>query len=252
MSNVPEKIVLYKDPDYNLPLSSNTWSQTIGFGQVDIPDEGYVITPPSPCYARNEGGTTLISVTIKPFYSALGIGGSDIVNDISIACDVQGNAGNFGNDGDEVTVVAGELLPYNQSPTSNTSQNISDPTVAPSISISNVSSNIARGVYSVSYSFVNLNGETLLSPSANLNVSSGDSIKVEPINLPTNAVSINYYMSYMAGFQNLYLAGNGNGAEITLIGAQGIFTVWIRQKVFSTNTPGKKQAQLLISATDIG
>lgn len=249
---MPEKIILYKDQDYTLPLSTGTWSQTIEFGEVDIPAEGYIITPPTPCFGRNEGDTTMINLSVKPIVSPLGIGGNELVNDLSIAPDVTGLPGNFGNDGQEVVIISGQLSPIQKVPISNTTNNLPNPTALPVLSAGFVSSNLVAGIYTVAYSFKDAIGETLVSPTTNFTISNGGSIIVDLISLPAGANSVIYYLSYKAGSLVLYLSGKSSGSATTLTSPHGFFKIWIRQKVTSTNTPGKKQAQILISATDIG
>jgi hypothetical protein len=203
-------------------------------------------------YGLNTGTTTMLDVYIQPT-AGTGVHGSDFVSNMQIAPDSYGTPGSYGTLGNNVLVYSGELAPSQSEPTTNTSVDISNPSSGPSLTSSSTSSNLAAGTYKVAYSFTNANGETLVSPTTNITITSGQSITVSSITLATNATGINYYLTPIAGRTELYLAGsNSGGSSITLSKVKGFFRFWVRQVVSSTDPTGVYQAQLTVSAVDIG
>lgn len=77
---------------------------------------------------------------------------------------------------------------------------------------------LSAGVHSVAYAFVDSSGNVgALSPIATITIAvAGSSIIVEPIALPTGAVSVRYYLSLYAGSSALQFVGQGNGTAIDL------------------------------------
>jgi len=247
------EITLYKDEQLTLPLTNGTWVTTVDLGVATIPGSGSSNTPGVPGYGKNTGTTTIRDIYLTPI-SGGGSNGAAFVADIQIAPDVTGAAGTYGAEAGQVLVHSGNLPPAISKPSSNTSGNISNPLIAPSLSTGALSSNLPAGTYTVGYSFKNSNGETLISPTANLTITAGQSVRVSAIALGANATGINYYISFRPGdTTGLFFAGtNGGGASIDLTGAQGFFRFWVRQNVDSSDTPGVRQAKLQLDGTDIG
>jgi len=247
------QITLYKDVQLTIPLTNGTWVDAVDLGTATIPASGTSPQTPVCVYAKNTGTTTIRDIYITPIAGG-GSGGAQFSADIAIAPDVTGAFGSFGAVATQHLVFAGNCERARSTPSSNTSVNITNPGTPPTLSAGVLSSNLPAGTYTVAYSFTNLNGETLISPTANFTITAGQSVQVSAIALAANATGINYYMSYRAGdSSSLFLAGNNVGAAaIDLLGAKGFFRFWVRQVIDSADTPGIRQAKLQLVATDIG
>lgn len=246
------QITLYKDSALTQALTNGAWTTYVDLGTGNIPGSGSSAQTPVACYGKNTGTTTMRDIYITPITGGSPTG-ADLVADAEIAPDVTGAAGSFGSEGAQVQVFTGNLGIAIPVPGSNTSGNITNPTTAPTLSVGSGSSNLPAGTYTVAYSFTNSTGETLISNTATITITAGQTIQVASIALGTNATGVNYYMSFRAGNSTtFYSAKNGGGANITLTGAQGFFQFWIRTNLHSTDTPGLKQAQIQLDCTNIG
>ena len=247
------QIRLYKDVQLTVPLTDGTWADAVDLGTSTIPSSGSSPQTSVCVYAKNTGTTTIRDIYIRPIAGG-GSGGSQFAADIQIAQDVAGVVGSFGAVGTQQLVYSGNCGFAQSVPSSNTSVNISNPGTPPTLSAGSLSSNLPAGVYTVAYSFTNLNGETLISPTANFTITAGQSIRVSAIALATNATAINYYISYRAGDSSslFFSSSNGGATAIDLLGARGFFRFWVRQTIDSADTPGIRQAKLQLDGTDIG
>lgn len=246
------QIILYKDIQLTVPLTNGTWVDSVDLGTSTIPSSGSSPQTPVCIYAKNTGTTTIRDIYIRPIAGG-GSGGSQFSADIQIAPDVAGAYGTFGAVGVQQLVLSGNCGFAKAVPGSNTSVNISNPGTPPTLSAGSLSSNLPAGVYTVAYSFTNLNGETLISPTANFTITAQQSVRVAAIALAANATGINYYISYRAGDVSLFFSSSNSGAAaIDLLGARGFFRFWARQTIDSADTPGVRQAKLQLDATDIG
>jgi hypothetical protein len=194
-----------------------------------------------------------LDVYILPEAST-GVNGTSFVSNLQIAPDVIGSPGSYGSLGTSVLVYSGDLAPSQSSPATNTSSpSISNPASAPTLTGVSGSTNLGAGTYKVAYSFTNAGGETLLSATTSITITSGQAIRVSSIPLITNATGINYYLTPIAGRNELYLAdSNSGGANIDLTSVSGFFKFWVRQQVASSDPTGVYQAQLTVNAVDIG
>jgi len=245
-------ITLYKNSALTQDLSNSSWVQSIILPTTTVPVSGTVTSSGVAGYGLNTGTTTMLDVYIQPT-AGTGVHGSDFVSNMQIAPDLRGTPDTYGTLGNNVLVYSGELAPSQSEPTVNTSVDISNPSSGPSLSASSTTSNLAAGTYKVAYSFSNANGETLVSPTTSITITSGQSITVASISLATNATGINYYLTPIAGRSELYLSGNNSGgSSITLSEVTGFFRFWVRQVVSSTDPTGVYQAQLTVSAVDLG
>jgi len=247
------QITLYKDVQLTVPITDGTWVDAVDLGTATIPSSGTSPQAPVCVYAKNSGTTTIRDIYIRPIAGG-GASGSQLAADISVAPDVGGVYGVFGAVGAQQIVFPGNCGFAKGIPGSNTSVNITNPNVAPTLAVGSLSSNLPAGTYTVAYSFTNSNGETLISPTTNITITSQQSIRVSAIGLGTNATGINYYVSYRAGdASGLYFSSNnGGGASIDLLGARGFFRFWVRQTIDNLDAPGSRQAKLQLDATDIG
>lgn len=247
------QIILYKDIQLTVPLTDGTWVDAVDLGTSTIPSSGVSPQTPVSVFAKNTGTTTIRDIYIRPIAGG-GSGGASFAADLQIAPDVAGAYGTFGAVGTQQLVFPGNCGFAQSTPVSNTSINIANPTNPPVLSAGSLSSNLPAGVYTVAYSFTNLNGETLISPTANFTITAQQSVRVAAIALAVNATGINYYMSYRAGdSSSLFFSSNNGGATaIDLLGARGFFRFWVRQTIDSSDTPGVRQAKLQLDATDIG
>lgn len=247
------QITLYQDAQLTMPLSDGTWITAVNLGTATIPSSGSSLQTPVCVFAKNNGTTTIANIYITPIVGG-GENGTQFAADISIAPDITGVAGTFGALSTQTLVFSGDCYQSSAIPESNTSTDITNPSIAPTLSVGEASSNLPAGTYTVAYTFTNLDGETLISPTTSITLTAGQSISVSAISLITNATGINYYMSYIAGnSSSLFFSGsNSGGASIDLIGANGFFQFWVRQTVSSSNTAGVEQAKLELNATDLG
>lgn len=246
-------ITLYKDTALSLELSDQSWTQSIVLPTTSVPLSGITTSSGVAGYAMNKGTSIMLDVYLKPEAST-GLNGSDFEANIQIAPDVQGSPGSYGALGENVLIFDGEFLPSRSEPNTNTSSPlISNPNSAPSVSAIASATNLAAGTYKVAYSFKNAIGETLVSPKATITISAGDMIRVSAISLVTNSTEINYYLSPVPGRSEVYLADtNSGGSDIDLTSARGFAKFWARQQVGSSDPTGVYQAQLTVSAVDIG
>jgi hypothetical protein len=246
------QIILYKDIQLTTPLTDGTWVDAVDLGTSTIPASGSSPQTPVCIYAKNTGTTTIRDIYIRPIAGG-GSGGSQFAADIQIAQDIAGVAGTFGAVGTQQLVFSGNCGFAKPIPGTNTSINITNPGTPPTLSAGSLSSNLPAGVYTVAYSFINADGETLISPTANFTITSQQSVRVAAISLAANATGINYYISYRAGDATVfYASSNAGAAAIDLLGARGFFRFWCRQTIDSADTPGIRQAKLQLDATDIG
>jgi hypothetical protein len=246
-------ITLYKNAALTQELSDQAWTQSILLPTISLPGSGISTSSAVPGYILNTGTTTMLDVYLEPD-AGTGLHGSDFVSNLQIAPDVTGSPGTYGSLGASVLVYEGELAPSENEPASNTaSPSISNPGSAPSLSAVSGSTNLGAGTYSVAYSYKNSGGQTLISPKATITITAGQAIRVASVGLITNATGVNYYLSAVPGQTNTYLSNsNSNGAQIDLDSAKGFVKFWVRQTVASSDPTGVYQAQLTVSAVDIG
>lgn len=246
-------ITLYRNNALTQDLSDESWAQSLILPTVSVPQNGTTTTAGTAGYGLNTGTTTMLDVYIQPAAST-GLRGAEFVANMQIAADNQGSPGTYAASGGNCLVYTGALAPSKASPASNTSSPaITNPASAPTVSAVAGSTNLAAGVYKVAYSFTNNAGETLVSPTATITINAGQAIRVTAIALTTNATGINYYLTPIAGRNELYkAASNSGGANIDLSQAIGFFRFWVRQVVDSTDPTGVYQAQLTVSSVDIG
>jgi hypothetical protein len=246
------QITLYKDEQRSQPLTDGSWLTTVDLGTAVIPALNNAPQPGVLCYGKNTGTTTIQAIAVTPIAGG-GSGGAQLASDTDIAVDASGTPGQYGIDGAQVTVMSGSLGPALTIPQSNNSTNITNPSTQPTISVGTMSSTLSGGAYTVAYSFTNSFGETMVSPSATLTITAGQTVRVSAIALGANATGVKFYMSYRPNDTTLfYSAQNGGSAQIELFGAQGFFQFWVRQTLRPSDTPGIKQARLQIDAIDIG
>jgi hypothetical protein len=246
-------ISLYKNAALTQELSDQAWTQSILLPTISLPGSGTTISDAVPGYALNTGTTTMLDVYLQPVAST-GLHGSDFVNNLQLAPDVNGSPGSYGALGASILLFEGEFLPSQLEPsTNNASPAITNPASAPSLSAIAASTNLGAGTYSVAYSYRNSGGETIISPKATITISAGDAIRVSSVGLVTNATGVNYYMSAVAGQTDTYLSStNSNGAQIDLESVRGFAKFWVRQQVGAADPTGVYQAQLTVTAIDIG
>jgi hypothetical protein len=245
-------ITLYKNAALTQELSDGSWLQSMILPTVTLPGSGTTSTTGVVAYGLNTGTTTMLDVYIQPTAGA-GIHGSDFVSNLQIAPDVQGNPGSYGASGSNVLVYSGSLAPSASEPNSNsTSPGVSNPSTPPTLAAIGTTSNLAGGVYTVSYSYTNAGGETLVSASSAITLTAGQSIRVSPISLAADATGINYYMSAMPNRTEIYKASAGTGGTVVLAQADGFFRFWARQVVDYNDPTGYYKAQLTVSSVDIG
>jgi hypothetical protein len=246
-------ITLYKDTALSLELSDQAWTQSIVLPTTSVPLSGITTSSGVAGYALNTGTTTMLDVYLQPEAST-GLNGTSFVSNLQIAPDVTGSPGTYGSLGSNVLIFDGEFLPSQSEPNTNTSSpSITNPNSAPTVSAVGSSTNLGAGTYKVAYSFKNASGETLISPLATITISAGDLIRVSSISLTTNATGVNYYLSPVPGRTEVYLAATNSGGENTdLTSVRGFVKFWARQQVGSSDPTGVYQAQLTISAVDIG
>jgi hypothetical protein len=246
-------ITLYKNAALTQELSDQAWTQSIILPNIALPVGGTTTSDAVPGYALNTGTTTMLDVYLQPAAST-GLHGSDFVDNLQIAPDVTGSPGSYGSLGASVLIHSGELLPSENEPLTNTtSPLVSNPGSAPSVSAVPGSTNLGAGTYSVAYSFKNSAGETLLSPKATIVITAGQAIRVSAISLITNATGVNYYISANPGQTTTYLsATNSTGNQTDLEAVQGFVKFWVRQQVGSSDPTGVYQAQLTVTAVDMG
>jgi hypothetical protein len=247
------QIRLYKDVQLTIPLTDGTWVDAVDLGTSTIPTSGSSPQTAICVYAKNTGTTTIRDIYIRPIAGG-GSAGSQLAADIQIAQDIAGATGSFGAVGTQQLVLSGNCGFAKGVPGSNTTTNVSNPGTPPTLSAGVLSSNLPAGVYTVAYSFTNVNGETLISPTANFTITAQQSVRVASIALATNATGINYYISYRASDSSSLFFSNNNvgGTSIDLLGARGFFRFWTRQTIDSADTPGIRQAKLQLDGTDIG
>lgn len=246
-------ITLYKNAALTLDLSDESWVQSLVLPTVSVPLNGTTTTAGTAGYGLNTGTTTMLDVYIQPVAST-GLNGASFAANMQIAPDVQGSPGTYESSGENCLVYTGGLAPSKASPSTNTSSPaITNPSSAPTLSAVSGPTNLAAGVYKVAYTFTNNGGETLLSPTATITITAGQAIRVSSISLTGNATGINYYLTPLAGREELYKAGsNSGGATIDLNAVMGFFRFWVRQVVDSTDPTGVYKAQLNVTSVDIG
>lgn len=253
-------ITLYKNAALTQELSDGSWVQSMLLPTTTRPGSGSTTISGVAGYALNEGTTTMLDVYIQPI-SGGGLNGTSFSNNIQIAPDSLGTPGSYGSSGANVLVYSGEFAPAVAEPASNTSSPaISNPSTAPTLAAIGTTtlaslgstSTFAAGTYTVAYSYSNAGGETLVSSSSTIALSAGQGIRVNQISLGTDATSINYYVSPIANRTEIYKAGTGTGGTATLLGVTGFLRFWARQVVDYNDPTGVYQAQLTVSAIDIG
>ncbi len=246
-------ITLYKDAGLTQELSDQAWTQSILLPTISVPGAGTTTSSGVAGYALNTGTTTMLDIYLKPEAST-GVNGAAFEANLQIAPDDNGSPGTYGALGDNVLIFDGEFPPSQADPDTNTSSPaITNPASAPTVSAISGTTNLGAGVYKVAYSFTNAGGETLASPVATITITSGQAIRVSSIALTTNATGINFYLTPVAGRTELYLSkSNSGGAAIDLDSVKGFVKFWVRQQVASSDPTGVYQAQLTVSAVDIG
>jgi len=246
-------ITLYKNAGLTQELSDQAWTQSILLPTTSVPGSGTTTSSGVPGYALNTGTTTMLDVYLTP-ESGTGVNGAAFVANLQIAPDDNGSPGTYGTLGSSTLIFSGEFPPSQAEPGTNTSSpSITNPASAPTLSAVSGSTNLGAGIYKVAYTFTNAGGETLASPVATITITSGQAIRVSSISLTTNATGINFYLTPVAGRTELYLAGsNSGGATKDLDSAIGYVKFWVRQQVASSDPTGVYQAQLTVSAVDIG
>ena len=256
-------ITLYKNAALTQELSDGSWVQSMLLPTTTLPGTGSTTTSGVAGYALNEGTTTMLDVYIQPV-SGGGLNGTSFSNNIQIAQDslgTPGTPGTYGSSGANVLVYSGQFAPAVAEPASNTSSPaVTNPSTAPTLAAIGTTtlaalgstSTFAAGTYTVAYSYTNAGGETLVSSSGAIVLSAGQGIRVNQITLGTNATGINYYVSPIANRTEIYKSGTGTGGSATLLGVTGFLRFWARQVVDYTDPTGVYQAQLTVSAIDIG
>jgi len=246
-------ITLYKNAGLTLDLSDQSWAQSILLPTISVPLSGSITSDPVAGYGLNNGTTTMQDVYLQPIAST-GLNGTSFVSNLQIAPDVTGSPGSYSSLGSSVLIVNGEFPPCSSEPNVNTtSPSVTNPASAPTLSAVSGSTNLGAGTYKVAFSYKNAGGETLVSPTSSISITAGQKIRIEPISLTTNATGINYYLTPVAGRDELYLADTNVGASTTdLSSVLGYFKFWVRQQVSYSDPTGVYQAQIAVNATDIG
>ncbi|HET6382721.1 MAG TPA: hypothetical protein VFJ58_04950 [Armatimonadota bacterium] len=95
---------------------------------------------------------------------------------------------------------------------------LADATTAPTITPTGTGSAFLAGTYNVGYTFVNAIGETRLSTTAAVTLTTGQNIQIGAITLPTGATGVRYYVSQASGSIVLGAAVpiGSNGAQTNL------------------------------------
>jgi hypothetical protein len=246
-------ITLYKDAALSLELSDQAWSQSVVLPNITVPLSGSTTSSAVAGYALNTGTTTMLDVYLKPEAST-GLHGDAFEANIQIAPDVMGSPGSYGSLGANVLIFDGQFPPSQAEPNvNNASPAISNPATAPTLTAVAGSTNLGAGTYKVSYSFTNSGGETLASTKSTITITAGQAIRVSAISLITNATGINYYLTPVAGGNDVYLSSENNGAAtIDLDSVKGFAKFWVRHQVGSSDPTGIYQAQLTVNSIDIG
>ncbi len=245
-------ITLYKNAALTQELSDGSWAQSLILPTLTLPGSGTTTTSGVVGYALNNGTTTMQDVYIQPTAGA-GINGTSFVANLQIAPDSQGTPGTFGASGGNVLVFSGNFSPSTSEPNSNSSSPaISNPSTAPTLAAVGTTSNLPGGVYTVAYSYTNAGGETLVSSSGTITITSGQAIQVASLGLVSNATGINYYMSPIPGRTEIYKATAGTGTTVVLTQVEGFCRFWARQVVDYNDPTGYYQAQLTVTSVDIG
>lgn len=95
---------------------------------------------------------------------------------------------------------------------------ILNPVLAPTVSSPvDGGSTLAAGSYLVAYTYYNAAGETVISPTTSISVSSGHSLVIEAINVPTTATGVRYYLEAPSSLVYGLGGTNTNGAQITIL-----------------------------------
>lgn len=249
------QISLYKDAARTQMLSVDLFTTTIDLGLATIPSTGTSPQSAYPCYCKNTGDRVMQDVYATAAVSSAGRNSAALVADTDITPDLTGspNSNGWGTDGGQVLVYSGMLNPATPAPSSNTSGNVSNPTMAPTLSVGPGSTNLSAGQYLVAYTYANSTGETLVSPTASLTINAGQSVRVSAVPLTSGATFIRFYITFLAGSTALFFAAQNNGGvQIDLSSAQGFFQFWVRQNLKSADIPGTRQAKLQLDSMDIG
>lgn len=92
---------------------------------------------------------------------------------------------------------------------------VTNPTSAPVLTAVAGSTSFSAATYTVGYTWTNVWGETVVSPTSAIALTAGQAIQVGALTLPVGASGVNYYLSG-AGTTTVYLDASGTGAQITL------------------------------------
>lgn len=91
------------------------------------------------------------------------------------------------------------------------------PDTGPTLAQSAGAGVLSAGTYTVGYSYVDDDGETVLSPTTDVTITANKQIDVTAVTpLPDDVVSVNWYMSTAAGSATLKRVANNNGAAFSI------------------------------------
>ena len=91
------------------------------------------------------------------------------------------------------------------------------PVAGPTLTQSTGAGVLAAGTYKVAFSYVDADGETLISPSTSITIVASKQIDVTAVTpLPSGVDSVNWYMSVAAGSNTLKRVANNSGAAFSI------------------------------------